>query len=290
MRPSIYLSCLLLCACNALPNNYPASEKTSPPTITQRPVPMADPPQTHSLENTHTLRITLDTQALSPEDLDRLKSQRLTFALTAEEKDGPPPEPIAISEDKMLDEITLPRPPQPLFALQVSGQLNDTFVFENIPSQKAFSIALETYVLLKETPSCGGSPSLKVLSGTLKSKGLSLDQTLSLSLSSYEYQDLGVIEKTEVHGQITDAQGAPLAGVSVQLKAYQRDADPCYQEVFSGETDSEGQYSIYGLYAGIDYTLTAEKNGLRSEKVLNLKSNKQGDPDANRHDISLAGN
>lgn len=269
MRPLLYLCVFGLCACSTL-----SQPSTAPSALPIKRLKVSDSyrPLEHGyIPKTHTVQVSLSIYAsFTQEEQELLDGQIFTLRLIATPPDG-----------NLLSE--------PSFQFEARGALEDTFVFEKVPDYLPFRLALSPILTLKKTPTCDGTAHITQIELKPKQYSVDSDGKLDATLYKSETQDLSVVEKTGVHGQITTAQGEPQEGATVTLKAYQREGQPCYQEVFTTQTDAAGQYHFGGIFAGIAYTLSATHGTQHTEKIVVFKSNKQGDPDANRHNLSLAG-
>ena len=93
--------------------------------------------------------------------------------------------------------------------------------------------------------------------------------------------DISVVEKTTFNGKIFDDTNAPLDGVTVKAKSL-NSSNP-----WEGETiTAGGAYAFNDAPSGIQIELLASKSGFTTRRRVEvLKSNKQGDPNANRYDF-----
>ncbi len=97
-------------------------------------------------------------------------------------------------------------------------------------------------------------------------------------------KDVSVIEETTFNGDIEDDTGMPLDGVTVQVKSLS--AETPY---LLSTTSMGGTYVFNHAPAGILLEVSAIKAGYATRKrVVVLKSNKQGDPNANKYDFKSA--
>ena len=93
--------------------------------------------------------------------------------------------------------------------------------------------------------------------------------------------DISVVEKTTFNGKVYDDTNAPLDGVTVTAKSLNSSVD---YEVST--TTAGGTYAFNNAPAGIQIEITASRSGYTTRRRVEvLKSNKQGDPDANRYDF-----
>lgn len=98
-------------------------------------------------------------------------------------------------------------------------------------------------------------------------------------------QDISVVEKTTFNGKVFDDTHAPLDGVKVSVKSLSNEIS------YSSETLSVGgTYAFNNAPAGIQLEIRAEKTGYTTRRRVEvLKSNKEGDPNANRYDFGTDG-
>jgi hypothetical protein len=93
--------------------------------------------------------------------------------------------------------------------------------------------------------------------------------------------DISVVEKTTFNGKIHDDTGAPLDGVTVTAKSL--NASVPYEAT---TTSAGGAYAFNNGPAGVQVEIRATKAGFtKRRRVEVLKSNKQGDPNANKYDF-----
>ncbi|MBT9545532.1 MAG: Ig-like domain-containing protein [Candidatus Sericytochromatia bacterium] len=93
--------------------------------------------------------------------------------------------------------------------------------------------------------------------------------------------DISVIEKTTFNGKVFDDSKAPLDGVTV--KARSLNASVPFEE---STVTAGGTYAFNNAPSGIQVEIVASKTGFTTRKRVEvLKSNKQGDPNANRYDF-----
>ncbi|PIW17125.1 hypothetical protein COW36_09970 [bacterium (Candidatus Blackallbacteria) CG17_big_fil_post_rev_8_21_14_2_50_48_46] len=96
--------------------------------------------------------------------------------------------------------------------------------------------------------------------------------------------DISVIEKTTFNGKLFDDLGQPLNGALVKVRSLNS------QVPFEAETlTSGGTFAFNNAPSGVQIEITISKPGFASRKRVEvLKSNKQGDPNANRYDFGQA--
>ncbi len=97
--------------------------------------------------------------------------------------------------------------------------------------------------------------------------------------------DTSVIERTTFNGKIYDDSNAPLSDVIV--KARSLDATVVYEQ----ETRTAGgTYAFNNVPSGVQIEITASRPGYTTRRRVEvLKSNKTGDPNANRYDFGTDG-
>ena len=93
--------------------------------------------------------------------------------------------------------------------------------------------------------------------------------------------DISVIEKTTFNGKLFDDLGVPLDGATVKV----RSLNPSVP--FEAETVTVGgTFAFNNAPSGVQVEITTSKAGYATRKRVEvLKSNKQGDPNANRYDF-----
>ena len=98
-------------------------------------------------------------------------------------------------------------------------------------------------------------------------------------------EDISIIEKTTFNGKVYDDTDAPLDGVRVTAKSLNSSV------VYEVETTTAGgTYAFNNAPAGVQIEITASRPGYTTRRRVEvLKSNKQGDPDANRYDFGTTG-
>ncbi|HSH95269.1 MAG TPA: carboxypeptidase regulatory-like domain-containing protein, partial [Roseimicrobium sp.] len=97
--------------------------------------------------------------------------------------------------------------------------------------------------------------------------------------------DISVVEKTTFNGKVYDDTNAPLDGVTVKAKSLNSSVP--YEAT---TTTAGGSYAFNNAPAGVTIEIQASKPGYATRRRVEvLKSNKQGDPDANRYDFGTDG-
>ncbi len=97
-------------------------------------------------------------------------------------------------------------------------------------------------------------------------------------------EDISIIERTTFNGKVYDDTNAPLDGVTVTAKSL--NSSVAYEV---STTTAGGTYAFNNAPAGVQLEITASRNGYTTRRRVEvLKSNKQGDPDANRYDFGVA--
>ncbi|MBF2053924.1 MAG: carboxypeptidase regulatory-like domain-containing protein [Candidatus Sericytochromatia bacterium] len=98
--------------------------------------------------------------------------------------------------------------------------------------------------------------------------------------------DISVIERTTFNGSIYDDTNAPLDGVTVTARSLNSSVP--FEET---TTTAGGSYAFNNAPAGVQIEITASRPGYATRRRVEvLKSNKQGDPDANRYNFGTDGN
>lgn len=94
--------------------------------------------------------------------------------------------------------------------------------------------------------------------------------------------DISVIERTSFGGQINDSNGNPLEGVQIIARSLNSSVP------FEASTSTTaGSYAFNNAPAGVQVEIVATfPGGTTRRRVEVLKSNKQGDPNANRYDFA----
>ncbi len=104
-------------------------------------------------------------------------------------------------------------------------------------------------------------------------------------VSATPQDDISIVERTTFNGKVFDDTNAPLDGVLV--KAVSLNSSVSYT---AETTTAGGTYAFNNAPAGIQLEITASRDGYTTRnRVEVLKSNKQGDPDANRYDFGTDG-
>jgi hypothetical protein len=97
--------------------------------------------------------------------------------------------------------------------------------------------------------------------------------------------DSTVIEKTTFNGKIFEDSQSPLDGVTIKTKSLNSSV-PYEAETFS----VGGSYAFNNAPSGVQVEIIASKPGFTTRKRVEVfKSNKQGDPNANRYDFGTDG-
>jgi hypothetical protein len=97
--------------------------------------------------------------------------------------------------------------------------------------------------------------------------------------------DISVIEKTTFNGKIFDDTNSPLDGVTVKVKSLNSSVPFEATTVTAG-----GTYAFNNAPSGVQVEIISSKAGFTTRKRVEvLKSNKQGDPNANRYDFGTDG-
>ncbi len=93
-----------------------------------------------------------------------------------------------------------------------------------------------------------------------------------------------MVERTTFNGKVYDDTNAPLDGVTVTAKSL--NTSVAYEV---STTTAGGTYAFNNAPAGVQIEITASRNGYTTRRRVEvLKSNKEGDPDANRYDFGTA--
>lgn len=93
--------------------------------------------------------------------------------------------------------------------------------------------------------------------------------------------DISVVERTTFNGKIFDDTQAPLDGVTVTAKSLNSSVP--YEATSSS---AGGSYAFNNAPAGVQLEITASKPGFTTRRRVEvLKSNKDGDPNANKYDF-----
>lgn len=106
----------------------------------------------------------------------------------------------------------------------------------------------------------------------------------STAPSAVATSDISVVEKTSFNGKIYDQNGNPVDGVSIKVRSLSTAV--LYEET---STTAGGAYAFNNAPAGVQVEITVTKPGYAPRtRVEVLKSNKTGDPNANRYDFGTA--
>ncbi len=98
-------------------------------------------------------------------------------------------------------------------------------------------------------------------------------------------EDISVGESTTFNGKVFDDTHAPLDGVKVSVKSLSNQVNYTQETLSAG-----GTYAFNNAPAGVQIEITAEKDGYTTRRRVEvLKSNKEGDPNANRYDFGTDG-
>ncbi len=98
-------------------------------------------------------------------------------------------------------------------------------------------------------------------------------------------EDISIVERTTFNGKIYDDTNAPLDGVTVTA----RSLNPSVSYEVS-TTTAGGTYAFNNAPAGVQIEITVSRQGYTPVRRIEvLKSNKQGDPNANRFDFGTDG-
>lgn len=97
--------------------------------------------------------------------------------------------------------------------------------------------------------------------------------------------DISTVEKTTFNGKVFDNTNAPLDGVKVVARSLNASV------TFTAETTSTGgAYAFNNAPSGVQVEITIYKSGFAPRRRVEvLKSNKQGDPNANKYDFGSDG-
>jgi hypothetical protein len=97
--------------------------------------------------------------------------------------------------------------------------------------------------------------------------------------------DISVVEKTTFNGKVYDDTNAPLDGVKVTAKSLNSSVTYEVETTTAG-----GTYAFNNAPAGVQLEIIASRPGYTTRRRVEvLKSNKQGDPNANRYDFGTTG-
>lgn len=115
----------------------------------------------------------------------------------------------------------------------------------------------------------------------------SVEPTASVAPSpdSSASPDTSVIDNTTFNGKVFDDQQNALDGVTIAVRSLSSQSDYQASTITAG-----GTYALNNAPAGIQLEITASKPGMTTRRRVEvLKSNKQGDPAANRYDFGTDG-
>jgi len=97
--------------------------------------------------------------------------------------------------------------------------------------------------------------------------------------------DISIIETTTFNGKVFDDTQSPLDGVTVKARSLNASVPFNVETVTAG-----GTYAFNNAPSGVQVEIIASKPGFTTRKRVEvLKSNKQGDPNANRYDFGNDG-
>ncbi|MGV3524355.1 MAG: carboxypeptidase regulatory-like domain-containing protein, partial [Candidatus Sericytochromatia bacterium] len=97
--------------------------------------------------------------------------------------------------------------------------------------------------------------------------------------------DISVIENTTFNGKVYDDDNTPLSGVTVTVKSLNSSVP--YEATASTVS---GTYAFNNAPAGVQLEIVASRDGYATRRRVEvLKSNKTGDPNANRYDFGTDG-
>lgn len=97
--------------------------------------------------------------------------------------------------------------------------------------------------------------------------------------------DISVIEKSSMNGKVFDGSQKPVDGARVVARSLNNAVPYEAETVTAG-----GTYAFNNLPSGVQIEIVVEKPGLGTRKRVEvIKSNKQGDPNANRYDFGSDG-
>ncbi len=97
--------------------------------------------------------------------------------------------------------------------------------------------------------------------------------------------DISVIETTTFNGKVYDDTNAPLDGVTIKARSLNSSVP---FEVTT--TTAGGTYSFNNAPSGVQIEIVASRSGFTTRRRIEvLKSNKQGDPNANKYDFGTDG-
>lgn len=97
--------------------------------------------------------------------------------------------------------------------------------------------------------------------------------------------DISVIETTTFNGKVYDDTNAPLDGVSIKARSLNGSVP-----FEATSTTAGGTYSFNNVPSGVQIEIVASRSGFTTRRRIEvLKSNKQGDPNANKYDFGTDG-
>lgn len=97
--------------------------------------------------------------------------------------------------------------------------------------------------------------------------------------------DISVIETTTFNGKVFDDSEAPMDGVTITAKSLNSSVP-----FEATTTTAGGTYSFNNAPSGVQIEIVASRSGFTTRKRVEvLKSNKQGDPNANKYDFGTDG-
>lgn len=97
--------------------------------------------------------------------------------------------------------------------------------------------------------------------------------------------DTSIVDNTTFNGKVFDDQQNALDGVTIAVRSLSSQSDYQASTITAG-----GTYALNNAPAGIQLEITASKPGMTTRRRVEvLKSNKQGDPAANRYDFGIDG-
>lgn len=95
--------------------------------------------------------------------------------------------------------------------------------------------------------------------------------------------DISVVEKTTFNGEVFDDTQAPLDGVSIYANSLNSSVP-----YSASSTTAGGNYAFNNAPAGVQIEIIATRPGFTARRhIVVLKSNKQGDPNANKYDFGV---
>jgi hypothetical protein len=97
--------------------------------------------------------------------------------------------------------------------------------------------------------------------------------------------DISVIETTTFNGKVFDDTNAPLDGVTIKARSLNSSVP-----FEATTTTAGGTYSFNSAPSGVQIEIVASRSGFTTRRRVEvLKSNKQGDPNANKYDFGTDG-